>query len=292
MVFNTFRLVSMAIVGLIAWFAFFSEQSNDSRRRAPLNNVKNMCKTPGHIGLTFDEGPGEITPAILDQLAKQNITATFHVKTEWISQAAVISNLEEISKRHVVGLRYPNKAKAVKDESDTEIIKTLLAESGAIYTIIKQHPRFLRFPYGKFDQRAVDIAGKMGFVVTEANIDSGDYLEGASRQSISAKYNEQLSLVMPGAGRYIALHNDGAKIYRQDNGLMAYIDGFLKPLSYKLVNLAECIDVPPYRDQNVPPPGSGVEVPPAGGVGNTSDADPLELSLIAMVSGILVWFGF
>lgn len=39
MALNTFRLVAIVVLGLIAWFAFFSEKINENRRRAPAGGM-------------------------------------------------------------------------------------------------------------------------------------------------------------------------------------------------------------------------------------------------------------
>lgn len=73
---------------------------------------------------------------------------------------------------------YPNKEKPLTAESDDEIILTLLQESNAIFKVLKVYPKFLRLPYGKYDQRALNIAKSMGFVVTGWNVDTVDYTAG------------------------------------------------------------------------------------------------------------------
>jgi hypothetical protein len=54
--------------------------------------------------------------------------------------------------------------------NEKELTQTLLDESAAIYNVINVYPKFLRFTPGQYGSRELDVATRMGFVVTEWNL--------------------------------------------------------------------------------------------------------------------------
>jgi peptidoglycan/xylan/chitin deacetylase (PgdA/CDA1 family) len=48
-------------------------------RRVPTGQIITQCTTPNTVALTFDDGPSEYTPQLLDLLSRYSARATFFV---------------------------------------------------------------------------------------------------------------------------------------------------------------------------------------------------------------------
>jgi peptidoglycan/xylan/chitin deacetylase (PgdA/CDA1 family) len=124
-----------------------------------------------------------------------------------------------------------------------------------------------RLPYGKYNQRVLDLCEKLGFVVTVWNIDTVDYKSDITANQIVNAYESQFVQTEAGKGRFISLHHDIANIY-YDQTTLAKVFSSLKNYSYTTVTLDQCLGTTPYLSKL--PDTSG-----PGKVGGTSsDVSP------------------
>lgn len=127
---------------------------------------ENLC------ALTFDDGPSQNTPALLDMLAQYHIPATFFLLGQQVMQHP--DTLERmISEGHEVGNHswsHPNLRKLSTDSQAWQIMETdrLLRSHGAV-------PLFFRPPYGSFDERTVNITDELGVSILLWSLDSKDW---------------------------------------------------------------------------------------------------------------------
>jgi peptidoglycan/xylan/chitin deacetylase (PgdA/CDA1 family) len=69
-----------AISGLLCAAALFSSAlASPLVRRVPTGQVITHCTVPNTIALTFDDGPSQYTPQLLDTLSRYGARATFFV---------------------------------------------------------------------------------------------------------------------------------------------------------------------------------------------------------------------
>ena len=260
---TAFRSLLIFTIVLVGWFILFSENNNNNNNyvrvaRAPISSVEEVpraCVNKGQIALTFDEGPSKVTASVLSALASQKIKATFHVVTKYFNNIVVSTNLKTAKENgHVVGLRFPTE-RDPNAMSDRELKETLIMESFRIHKQIGVYPKFLRLPLGGFTDRVVKIASRLGFIITEWNVDSGDYDKDATRDRIITAFNQQADSVAQGAGRFIALQRDLYAVY-DDPAIIATIKANMTTRGYAFVTLDECLsESSGYRADNKDPDG-------------------------------------
>ncbi|KAI9138286.1 hypothetical protein BKA69DRAFT_1127489 [Paraphysoderma sedebokerense] len=212
------------------------------------------CKKPDTIAMTLDDGPGEATDKYLDVFRSQNVKVTFHFYPGiidtfrngalWVRRAA--------QEGHIIGVRF-NPNLDPRKLSNSELAKELAAHSEGIKKHTGRHPKYLRFNYQQYDNRVINIAHTMGFIVTAHNIDSGDYRfkdwAGNPGGEIHRVYYEQLAASK--GGSFISLHRDlnsAAATVMED--LIANVKG----RGYSIITLQTCLETKdPYRGSNEVP---------------------------------------
>lgn len=121
------------------------------------------------IALTFDDGPGRVTPYILDVLRKYGVKATFFclgccIEKNIAAQDYTGKNLtgSEIVKRandegHLIAIHSYNHL-ALPGLTDDEILNNELSRTKNIITnLIEKAPVYVRPPYGSIDDRVNEI---------------------------------------------------------------------------------------------------------------------------------------
>lgn len=234
--------------------------------------------------MTFDEGPSKSTSSILSALGSAKIKATFHVVTKYFNNIVVSTNLKTAKENgHVIGLRFPTDQDP-NSMSDLDIKKTLIMESYRISKQIGVFPKFLRMPLGGYSDRVVKVASKLGFIITEWNIDSFDYETGVTRDRIISAFNTQADSVAQGAGRFISLQRDLYAVY-DDPSIIATIKANMTTRGYVFVGLDECLAESAYRADNKDPDNEVDEKWAEKNYGKSDASSPLMplVSIFALV---------
>jgi peptidoglycan/xylan/chitin deacetylase (PgdA/CDA1 family) len=126
------------------------------------------------VALTFDDGPSDWTPPILDVLAAGQAKATF-----FILGAAVEQQEETLRRAHAEGHELANHAFSHRDPStlaDEELRDELERTSSLVERATGQHPRHFRPPYADTDYRVADVARATGFARTVLrSVDPADW---------------------------------------------------------------------------------------------------------------------
>lgn len=284
-----FRLFLIALLGLVAWFALFSENNNRYRRAAvsTVSDVAKSCIDKGKIAVTFDEGPSSTTTNVLTGLTNAQIPATFHVVTKYFSNIVVSTNLKTAAENgHVIGLRFPTETDPTK-LSDRELKEVLLYESYKIFKQIGAYPKYLRLPLGKYNDKTVRVATQLGFIISEWNVDTNDYAEGITGDDIVKAYSNQLASVGTGSGRFISLHRDLYAVY-SDEGILTKIRKVGNDKGYTFVTLADCLGDSSYRPDNKDPSGEVSEDFARKKYEGLSESTMLTPSSVGTILGLLL----
>lgn len=201
--------------------------------------VFKQCVSPGIFALTFDDGPGDQTPAILDILKKRGVTATFFTMGENIEHSQRNKDIlfRTFNEGHMVASHtytHPDMAKLTKDQILSEMQKS----SDAIYNVLKLRPKYMRFPYGSFSDMALSLMGQLGYVVVDWNLDTNDW-----RTQSATKVMQEINSALTGADiskdNFISLNHDiqDATLQTVD----AIIDKVLAK-GMKFVPINECLN--------------------------------------------------
>jgi peptidoglycan/xylan/chitin deacetylase (PgdA/CDA1 family) len=204
------------------------------------------------IALTFDDGPGPYTPAILSVLRRKHAPATFFevgFMLRWFhaSTSAIVATGDPIGDH--TELHQP-----MAQLSRTDQRNQLLDQAATISQYGAPFPRLFRPPYGVYNTNTLDLLHKYGMLMVMWTVDSDDYLQ----PGIANIVRTVVSGARPGA--IILLHDAGGTRQETVDALPTIIND-LRARGYRLVTVPRLLlDDPPPRDQDVIPtttPGAG-----------------------------------
>lgn len=135
------------------------------------------------IALSFDDGPGRYTNAILDILEEYNVRATFFVLGSAIEQRPE-TFLRTVELGHEIGNHTWNHEN-LTGLSAWQITQTLRNTSNLIEELTGQAPSIMRPPYGAFGSREQSIIERLGYSVIMWSVDPRDW----ERRNSRAIYN-------------------------------------------------------------------------------------------------------
>jgi len=170
----------------------------DTRAAAPLVIAHGPRDVPA-VALTFDDGPGAVTPAILAVLRERRARATFNVLGARVRHGAPLVR-RAVAEGHELGVHgwrhrdlsgRPLRAAA-------ELARTV----ATIHAVGGVEPRVFRPPFGATSRRLAAVARAAGLLTVTWDVDPSDYEEpgaGAIRRRVAA-------LVQPGS--IVLLHDD------------------------------------------------------------------------------------
>jgi peptidoglycan-N-acetylglucosamine deacetylase len=198
------------------------------------------------VALTFDDGPGPDTPALLRLLQRRHVPATFFLT----GRAA--------RRRPAVVLRERRAGFALGDHTDSHAFLSRLAPLGqaaeidaaaqAITALERARPVLFRPPYGAFDQPTLALLRARGMLMVLWSVDSEDYRRPGTARIVANV------LGAARAGAIVLLHDGGGDRSQTLAALPAIVRG-LRDRGYRLVTVPRLLrDDPPPSHQ--PPPSS------------------------------------
>ncbi|MEU2294459.1 polysaccharide deacetylase family protein [Streptomyces bacillaris] len=119
------------------------------------------CRKAKCIALTFDAGPGEDTPELLDILKEKKVSATFFL----LGRNHVLKHPETVRRIQDEGHEVANHTwthKILTDEEPEEIRAELEKTQEAIEKITGERPRLMRPPQGRTDDQVSGISKELG----------------------------------------------------------------------------------------------------------------------------------
>jgi len=167
------------------------------------------CKTPNTVAMTFDDGPYMFSTALLDELDKLNIKATFFVNGDnW----GCIYNYVDVLKRAVASghqvaqhtWSHPSLDRVSLDELNYQV--TTL--EGALQKTLGLVPNYIRLPYGNgsTNDTVMNTMAGHNLRVVGWNLDSLD-ADNATVPQSEAVY-QAASTAQPPPATFIALNHE------------------------------------------------------------------------------------
>ncbi|MFG1698119.1 polysaccharide deacetylase family protein [Nonomuraea sp. NPDC049309] len=114
------------------------------------------CSRVKCLALTFDDGPGTYTPALLKTLDRAGVKATFFLVGKRAEKHPKIAR-RIAAKGHAIGNHTYSHA-ALPHRSDDEINEELKLAQQAIQKVTGRRPTMFRPPYGQTDDRVLNFA--------------------------------------------------------------------------------------------------------------------------------------
>lgn len=197
-------------------------------RLVPVYRVARDDKT---IALTIDAAwSADKTPFILDTLDKYGIKATFFLCGVWVK--AYPDMVKEIAARgHEIGnhsMTHPHMNRISAEEIRTE----LSSLDDEIEKLTGNRTKLFRAPFGEYNDTVVSTVRDMGYEVVQWNIDTVDWKEGRTAETI-------LNAVLPKltSGSIILSHNNGYEIETYLPQLIEYA----QKEGYRFVTISELL---------------------------------------------------
>lgn len=196
------------------------------------------------MALTFDDGPGPYTPAIVRTLVRTHTPATFFIVGQSLTD---FSSALQSELRHGfdIGDHTENHAWLIHLDETGQLAQIHDAAS-RLERLGVPAPRLFRPPYGAFDTTTLALLHRMRMFMVLWSVDPGDW----RRPGRGAIVSGVLSHAQPGA--VVILHDAGGDRSQTVAALPAIING-LRRRHYDLVTVPRLLALdPPPRHQQAP----------------------------------------
>lgn len=201
------------------------------------------CVKEKQLVLTFDDGPGINTNAIMKILKRNGVTATFFInginivrENRW-DDIAKLANAGNIIGSHTFS--HP----ALEKLSDFDVNRELSDNELIIRYILNKRPVFFRPPYFSYDDRILKITETYGYMTIGATLESLDW----STMNSDAIYNVFVENLKNTTRSFIALQHEQVI---QSVEVLDKIIKYIKSTGYSIVSLSDCLGIEPYRADN------------------------------------------
>ena len=196
------------------------------------------------IALTFDDGPGPSTPALVRYLIANGVPATFFLVGRAIAERPDVV-ARQIRAGFALGTHTEGhrrlSARTLEQQTDA-----ILDSADRITRLTGHAVRLFRPPYGAFDADTLSVLRARRMLMVLWSIDTRDYAARRPRQIVDAVLRD----ARPGA---IVLLHDGPGRRPQTLTAVRRLVPALRRRGYRLVSLPDLLrDDPPPRDQKVP----------------------------------------
>lgn len=201
------------------------------------------------IALTFDDGPGPYTPAVLSVLERLHVHATFFEIGKMLQYFSA-STMRELEDGDVIGDHtetHPEMASLSAHEQYEELFEQI----ARIELAGGPRPTLFRPPYGSFDATTMRELHRLRLLMVLWSVDTEDY----RRPGVSVIVHNALAGAHPGA--IILMHDAGGNRTQTIRALPQIIRE-LRARGFHLVTVPQLLaEDPPAPGQPLPPSLSG-----------------------------------
>lgn len=199
------------------------------------SEILSSCLNPKHIALTFDDGPHDNTPNILQILNRYNIKATFFINN--------INTIYRTDRMNLVKRLYNNghligthgfKHKDMLTLSEFDRIIELYENELYFRNIFKVRPYYYRPAYYSYDDNIIKLTERFGYKMITCNIDTNDWKASNEIEIL----NEFKSKLINNTVGYIILQHDHQLL---NNKILKNMIDYSLSLNYKFVTLNDCV---------------------------------------------------
>ncbi len=188
----SFMAITVAVIGTVSVFA-------QSQRHLPIYCVQNDKK---QIAISFDAAWGaDDTDNLIKILGDYNVKVTFFVVGAWVDKYP-----DEVEKLAAAGHRVENHSNThphMTSLSAADMEKEIQICNEKVAAITGRAPTLLRPPYGDYNNAVVDAVKNAGMYPIQWSVDSLDWKENATPDSIIKNITEKVE-----SGSIILCHND------------------------------------------------------------------------------------
>ncbi|RIB27823.1 Carbohydrate Esterase Family 4 protein [Gigaspora rosea] len=205
-------------------------------------NDTDIIRCPNSLdwGLTLDDGPTSFTTSVLDYLDTQNVKVTF-----FVIGSNVYENPEILQRAFKAGHQiavHTWSHTALTTQSTEVVIAELKYTSDAIKAAVNVTPKYMRPPFGDYDDRIRDIATQLGMKPTIWDLDSNDWMSADDPTFqlswIAGNFNEWVSDPTLKRTGHISLEHD---LYNQTAAQIPLVVPILLKANYSIKTVHNCV---------------------------------------------------
>ena len=154
----------------------------------PAQSEVSAYKDQKIVALTFDDGPGPYTAALLDILKERKVPATFFVLgTRVDSYPEIIKRMEK--EGHEVG-NHSNSHKNLKDMTTVAQVKAEMDLcANKVNKLLGHKPTVMRCPYGSCDDQVVQYAKSEQIPIIQWDVDTRDWESRNTNSILNKTFN-------------------------------------------------------------------------------------------------------
>ncbi|KAJ9058674.1 hypothetical protein DSO57_1010014 [Entomophthora muscae] len=197
------------------------------------------CLTPGHISLTFDDGPDQFAPNLLSIANKLNVKLTLFVIGEKLANTTYQKYLKQYyAAGHTIAshtFTHPFLTKLTDDQIRDEMIKT----DNAIFNLIGVRPIFMRNPYADSNERTMALLDSMGYKSIFTSLDTEDTVYGDSNPAMILKNAIKGLKADPKVASHVITQHE---TYNVSINYLPQIVNEIKKQKYSIVPIHKCFN--------------------------------------------------
>lgn len=230
-----------------------------ARFESTTSPVYSTCNDNSRIAITFDDGPCNYTEALLDILKAKNAIATFFVVGSKNCEIGSYSDLitRMVQEGHQVGLHTWSHI-SIPYSPDSVLREEMGRIENAVYSAANVRPRYMRPPFGDWDDRSVATMGFQGYTVVTWDVTTDDWAFADSNgifdvPTVLRHLDSQLNKANAGlisllTGQYVLAHD---VLYTTVFNLTEPMIDLVRDKGYTLTTVADCLGDPePYKDDD------------------------------------------
>ncbi|KAJ9058667.1 chitin deacetylase [Entomophthora muscae] len=138
------------------------------------------CRSPGHVSLTFDDGPHEFSPTLLALAKELNVKLTLFVIGNKLANITYQNYLKQYYDAGHTIASHTFTHPFVTQLTDAEIRDEMIKTDNAIFNLIGVRPIFMRNPYSDTNERTMALLDSMGYKSIFTSLDTEDTVYGDS----------------------------------------------------------------------------------------------------------------
>lgn len=205
-----------------------------------------VCPDKSVWGITYDDGPSQYTPSVLDKLKASGVKATFFIVGSRVTENPATLK-RAYDEGHQIGVHTWSHT-ALTTQTNEEIIAEIKWTEQAIKQVIGATPNFMRPPYGDVDNRVRSILTLLGYKVVIWDRDTNDWMTSTDptfvADWITGNFTEWVQNTTSPTG-HISLEHD---LYPVSSKMALPSLDIVMGAKFQVEQVAKCVTQNPYRE--------------------------------------------
>jgi len=136
-------------------------------------NQKTSCVCQGTVAVTYDDGPSEFTPTLLDSLKAAGLKVTFFVIGQMVSQYPATLKRAYAEGHHIASHTWDHADLATLTVA--QVKAELIKNEAIIFQTLGVVPKIMRCPYGSINAAGAKEITRLGYTMIYWNLDTNDW---------------------------------------------------------------------------------------------------------------------